>query len=84
MIKNGVLMEARQFGGTNLSASQFGRKMNNFDLPSIALKRQQKKFCNVFTAIEDNCNCSADKSENSQLKLLNALNLGIFLAEYLN
>ena len=36
--------EARQFGGTNLSASQFGGKINKNDLPSLALKRQQKGF----------------------------------------
>ena len=30
--------------GDNSSASQFGGKINNFDLPSLALKRQQKKF----------------------------------------
>ena len=51
--------EARQFGGTNLagdnlagqicwqanlSASQFVGKINKNDLPSLALKRQQKSF----------------------------------------
>ena len=59
--------EARRFGGTNLAgdnstgqirrqanllASQFGGKISNFDLSSLALKRQQKKLCNVTEAIE--------------------------------
>ena len=35
---------ARQFGGTNLSMSQFGRKINKNDLPSLVLKQQQKSF----------------------------------------
>ena len=34
----------RQFGAANLSASQFGRKINKNDLSSLALKRQQKSF----------------------------------------
>ena len=38
--------------GDNLSASQFGGKINKNDLPSLALKRQQKKFCYVTKAIE--------------------------------
>ena len=40
---------ARLFGGgqfnrTNLSASHFGREINNFDLASLRLKRQQISF----------------------------------------
>ena len=61
------MMEAREFDRTNSSskfvskpihqqvnllASQFSRKINNFDLPSLALKRQQNKFCYVIRAIE--------------------------------
>ena len=48
------MVEARKFRGTNLaekicrkanlSASQFGGKINKNDLPSLALKQQQKSF----------------------------------------
>ena len=67
----------------NSSVSQFGGIINNFDLPLLALKRQQKLSCYVTEAIKkDNCNYSTDKSENSHLKLSSALNLGMFLAEH--
>ena len=39
-----LVFEARQFDGTNPSASKFVWKINNFDLPLLALMRQQKKF----------------------------------------
>ena len=38
------LFGRRQFDGTNSSASQFGGKLKNFDLTSLALKRLQKSF----------------------------------------
>ena len=67
---------------TNLSASQFGGKINKNDLPSLTLKRQQKSF--VMSQRQLYCKCLADKSENFNLKLLNALNLAMFLAQYLS
>ena len=36
--------DGKQFGVANLSASQFGGKINKNDLSSLALKRQQKSF----------------------------------------
>ena len=49
-------------------------KINNFDLPLLALKRQEKKFCYVIKAIKKTIAiCSADKSKNLQLILLNAI-----------
>ena len=62
----------------NLAASQFGGKINKNDLPSLALKRRKK----VLLFHKGNCKCSADKSENFNLKLLNALNLAMLLAQY--
>ena len=46
----------QQFGGTNLSVSQFGGKINKNDFPLRALKLESNW--------KGNCNCSADKSEN--------------------
>ena len=59
--------EARQFGkrqfdGTNLSASQFGRKIN-FDFLSLALKQQQKSFVTSLRKLQ----LFTNKSENSHL-----------------
>ena len=49
---DGWVKKARRFDGTNLSASQFGRKTNKNDLPSLALKQQQKSFVNCKTRID--------------------------------
>ena len=67
-----------------MATRQFGEKINKNDLPSLALKRQQKSFVMSQRQLKGNCKCSADKSENFNLKLLNALNLAVFLAQYLS
>ena len=68
----------------NLAASQFGRKVNKNDLPLLALKQQQKSFVMSQRQLKRQCKCSGDMSENFNLKLLNVLNLGMFLTEYLS
>ena len=60
-----------------------GGKINKNDLPSLALKRQQKSFVMLLRQLKRQLKSSADKSENFNLKLLNALNLGMFLAEFI-
>ena len=72
----------RQFDGINLSASQFvnkpiWRENKYFRFTFTSVEATTKKFCYVIKAIL--CNCLADKSKNSHLKLLNALNLGMLL-----
>ena len=54
ILQSGLLLEAHNYSAglvskpicpeTNSSTSQFGEKLNNFDLTSLTLKRQQKKF----------------------------------------
>ena len=47
------MVEARQFGGTNLSASQFARKINRIALFSFtSIEVTTKKFCYLMKAME--------------------------------
>ena len=81
------VVEAFLDGYATIWRGQFGGKINKNDLPSLALKRQQKNFVMSQRQLKRQIitsKCSADKSENFNLKLLNALNLTMFLAQYLS